>query len=107
MGFGDLADDGGIDDNVRSNNGDIVKVLSTVMHIVKNFLNEPPKAKIAFVGSSPNRTALYRRILKTYYEAFSNEYVISALIQENDLYKEVLFNPLSLTHYLFFYIRLI
>jgi hypothetical protein len=106
LGFGDLSEDGTIDDHIRSNNGDLVKVLSTVIHILKTFLHEHPKAKISFVGSTRNRMALYERILKTYYDKFSQEFTISALIQENGLYKEILFNPLSHFDYLFFYIKL-
>ena len=106
-GFGDLTEDGTIDDHVRSNNGDIIKVLSTIIHILKTFLHEHPKAKVAFIGSTPNRTALYARILRTYYEVFSKEFIISALILENDLYKEVLFNPSSPGPYLSFYIKLL
>jgi hypothetical protein len=32
LGFGDLLPDGKIDDKVTSNNGDIIKVLSTVIY---------------------------------------------------------------------------
>lgn len=37
LGFGDLLPDGSIDDTVASNNGDIRKVLTTVISIVKHF----------------------------------------------------------------------
>jgi hypothetical protein len=107
VGFGDLNEYGTIDDHIRSNNGDLIKVLSTTIHILKKFLYEHPKAKVAFVGSTSIRTALYARILRTYYDTFNKEFIISALIQENGLYKEVLFNPLSQDNYLFFYIKLI
>jgi hypothetical protein len=109
VGFGDLREDGTIDDRIRSNNGDIIKILSTIIDILKTFLYEHPKAKVSFAGSTPNRTVLYERILRTYYDKFSKEFIISALILENDFYKEVLFNPLSpaLSPYLSFYVKLI
>lgn len=35
LGFGDLSPDGSIDDKANSNNGDIIKVLATVIDILK------------------------------------------------------------------------
>jgi hypothetical protein len=35
LGFGDLLPDGSFDDKANSNNGDILKVLATVVHILK------------------------------------------------------------------------
>ncbi len=60
----DLLASGKIDDKANSNNGDIIKVLSTVILIIKDFTEENPEAKIAFSGSTKERTALYQRILK-------------------------------------------
>jgi hypothetical protein len=39
LGFGDLLPDGTIDDLANSNNGDIVKILASVISIVKDFVN--------------------------------------------------------------------
>ncbi len=64
LGFEDLLASGKIDDKANSNNGDIIKVLSTVILIIKDFTEENPEAKIAFSGSPKERTALYQRILK-------------------------------------------
>jgi hypothetical protein len=36
MGFGDRLPDGSIDDTANSNNGDIVKVLATVIAVLKD-----------------------------------------------------------------------
>ena len=40
LGFGDLKPDGTIDDTANSNNGDIIKVMATIIHIVKDFADE-------------------------------------------------------------------
>ncbi len=64
LGFGDLLPNGEIDDKTNSNNSDIIKVLSTVINIIKDFTEENPELKIAFIGSTKERTALYQRILK-------------------------------------------
>lgn len=105
LAFGDLAPDGSIDDQIRSNNGDLVKVLATVIHIVKAFLQGHPSATVFFVGSSPNRTALYHRILKTYHQIFSNDFIISALIEHENGFKQTRFDPASNQPYLGFFVK--
>jgi hypothetical protein len=64
IGFGDLLSDGCIDDKVNSNNGDIIKVLATVVDILRHFTTKYPQAEIYFQGSTENRTKLYSRILR-------------------------------------------
>jgi hypothetical protein len=105
MGFGDLLPDGTIDDTVNSNNGDIIEVMATIIHILKEFTLSHRQSKIYFIGSTPERTALYRRILKTYYQAFSNEFFISALIKKNGQYHEVIFKTTSEEEYYAFLIK--
>ena len=58
LGFGDLLPDGSIDDKANSNNGDIIKVLSTVIYIIKDFTEENPKYKNAS-GYIPERIFYY------------------------------------------------
>ena len=106
MGFGDILPGGSLDDRSNSNNGDLVKVLSTVIEILKEFLREHPISKVAFIGSTSNRTSLSERIIRNHYQRFSNEFIVSTLILENGLYREVLFNPASHLQYLSFYIKL-
>ena len=105
LGFGDLLDDGTIDDTANSNNGDLVKVLATVIQILKEFTREYPYAKVVFSGSTPTRTALYRRILKVYYPTFSNEFIISALIEGSLGYREVPFDHSANEKYLAFFVQ--
>ena len=76
LGFGDLLPDGSIDDTANSNNGDIVKVLATVVDILKDFTGLYPHSQVFFVGSTDERTKLYNRILKVYYSEFSKEFAI-------------------------------
>lgn len=93
LSFGDLEDDGSMNVTANSNNGDLIKVLATVIQIVKEFTKEHPRAKIFFAGSTPTRTSLYRRIIKTYYHTFSNEFIISALIELPEGFAERPFDP--------------
>ena len=105
LGFGDLLPDGKVDDFSNSNNGDIIKVLATIVHILKEFTGNYPHIKIIFTGSTQERTALYRRILKTHYSDFSKEFVISGLIKIKNEYDEIIFNPDIETEYVAFFIK--
>ena len=107
LGFGDLLPNGIVDDKARSGNGDIVKVLVTIVQIIRDFSTQHSNAKIVFAGSTPERTKLYTRIVKMYYKDFCKEYKITVLIKVNQLYKEVDFNPnLNLPYFAFFIKRI-
>lgn len=105
LGFGDLLPGKKIDDMANSNNGDIIAVLTTVIHIIKDFTDENPGAKIAFTGSTPNRTQLYERILRMYFNSFSNDFIITALTVSGDPPVEKLFNPEAQEAYLAFFVK--
>ena len=105
LGFGDLLPNGKIDDKANTNNGDIIKVLSTVIHIIKDFTQDKPEAQIAFKGSTKERTALYQRIIKTYWEPFSKEFYITALMGPVGSPVETVFNPEYKQVYLAFFVR--
>ncbi len=105
LGFGDFLPDGSIDDKANSNNGDIVKVLSTVIYIIKDFTQENPDAKIVFTGSTKDRTALYQRILKTYLNSFRKEFLITALEGPVSRPKEREFDAGYIGTYLAFFIK--
>lgn len=102
--FGDLQADGTLDDMTTSNNGDIVKVLSTVVQIARNFTAQHPDIKLFFGGSTDERTKLYPRILKMYAEDFEKEFIITAFIKTKDFVKEVAFEPEEAYKYLAFFI---
>ncbi len=93
LGFGDVTKKGTVSDRSVSNNGDIIKVLSTVIHIIKDFTLEKPEVRITFMGSTVLRTAVYQRILKTYYSEFKKEFRITAIEEIDNKMEEVLFNP--------------
>ncbi len=52
IGFGDVLQNGQVSDTVYSNNQDIVKVLSTVIEVIKDFLKQHPSAKVFLTGST-------------------------------------------------------
>lgn len=105
LGFGDQLPGKLVDDKANSNNGDIIRVLTTIVHIIKDFTSENPEAKIVFTGSTPKRTRLYQRILKTYYDFYRKDFTITALSQAKDGSAEELFDPNSTKSYLAFFIK--
>jgi hypothetical protein len=105
LGFGDLLPDGTIDDQVHSNNGDIIKVLATVVDILKDYTARYPKAVIYFRGSTDDRTRLYTRILRSYYQLFSEDFILMAIIGDKSSNETVLFDPHKHDKYLAFLVK--
>jgi hypothetical protein len=105
VAFGDLLPDGSIDDMANSNNGDIIKVLSTVSRILQDFTDRFPESTIFFAGSTEERTMLYRRILKTHYSSFKEKFDISALIVSKEDFRQVVFEPAENLEYNAFLIK--
>jgi hypothetical protein len=105
LGFGDLLTDGSVGVNVKSNNGDILKVRSTVVHITRDFTTRFPGIEIFFIGSTEERTKLYARILKMYYREFVKEFKISGLIEKFNSYTAVPFELRDAFDYFAFLIK--
>jgi hypothetical protein len=95
LGFGDLLPDGSVDDTANSNNGDLIKVLATVLGILRDYTAEYPQAEVFFAGSTFERTKLYTRILKTYYPTFSKEFTISAIKGSENANNRIPFDPMA------------
>jgi hypothetical protein len=65
-----------IDDKVITNNGDAIKVLATVVHIINTFFEQNPDVIIQIEGSTEIRTKLYQRIIVNYWAEFSENFSI-------------------------------
>jgi len=105
LSFGDLLPDGSIDDRVKSNNGDILTVLATVVQIARNFTAQHPDIQLIFTGSTEERTKMYGRILKMYYKDFCKDFRISAFIERDEAFEEVNFDPAANVEYLAFFVK--
>jgi hypothetical protein len=103
--FGDLKSNGTTDTYVNSNNGDMFRVLDTIICIIKQFLEEYPDTALFFTGSTYNRDLLYHRIIRINYSTIINEFKITTLIQIRNRLCEVPFDPSSEVDYRGFYIR--
>jgi hypothetical protein len=77
LGFGDYNfKNDSIDDKVKSKNGDMEKILSTVISIMGDYFSKKPDCTIYLEGSNSLRTRLYQLAIMKYYEEFSIFYEI-------------------------------
>jgi hypothetical protein len=77
LGFGDWNEqEQRLDDNVRSNNNDRDKVLSTVAITIIDFMRYHPKAVIIAKGSTPSRTRLYQISIQANWHQVTKEFII-------------------------------
>jgi hypothetical protein len=77
LGFGDkdpLTEE--IDDMVVSDNGDMEKVLATVISIIYVFTEKFPDKWVFIQGSSPVRTRLYRIIITKYLNLIKKDFFL-------------------------------
>lgn len=106
LAFGDVSPDGAINDLANSNNGDMLKVLSTIIHILEDFTTRYPHAGVFFSGSTDERTLLYMRVIKTYSTAFRTAFDIRAIIKSECGYRQIAFvEPLPDAEYIAFLIK--
>lgn len=77
LGFGDRKGNSWlIDDKVMSDNGDIKKVIRTVIHTIPIFFSKYPFYGLLFSGSNKKRTRTYALIIERYLDEFTKEYNI-------------------------------
>jgi len=65
-----------IDDKIVSDNGDMEKVLATVISIIYAFTEEFPDKWVYITGSSPTRTRLYRIIIMKYLSIVESDFTL-------------------------------
>jgi hypothetical protein len=83
LGFGDYNfKNDSIDDKVKSKNGDMEKILSTVISVMSDFFIKKPDCTIYLKGSNSLRTRLYQLAIMKYYEEFSIFYEILGTLEE-------------------------
>jgi hypothetical protein len=59
----EVLDNGVLDVYFESNNGDMPKIMATIVRTMFDFFATYPTKKIAFSGSTPERTRLYRIVI--------------------------------------------
>lgn len=84
LSFGNLKENGVIDDEAIDNNDDRDKIIATIIAIVKDFTLRNPDKFIFFSGRTPSRTRLFRIILWKYIESIRKDFHVYGVINENN-----------------------
>ena len=87
LGFGDLGNDGFIDDSVLTNNQDARKVLQTVAKIAIDFLAQNPTEVLQIEPIDNKRKQLYNNIFQRYFQDITIIFnVLGILNGEEEVY---------------------
>jgi hypothetical protein len=78
----DIQPDGSNDIFSKSNNGDLEKILSTVIQTILVFLVYYPFAKVVFTGSTPSRTRLYQIVLSKELDDVKEKFEVIGFTEE-------------------------
>ena len=84
LAFGDINEEGEIDDYCISDNGDRNKILATVAKAVDDFTEKYPDRWVLFRGSTPERNRLYRMAIGLNQEEIAAKFDIYVYV-ENQL----------------------
>ena len=84
LAFGDIDENGLLDDGVITDNGDRNKILATVASAVERYTSRYPERMIYFRGSTKARTRLYRMAIGLHLEELSLTYEIFAQMKSQD-----------------------
>jgi hypothetical protein len=84
LAFGDIMENGEIDDYCITDNGDRNKILATVFDVVNTYTAKYPERMIYFRGSTKERTRLYRIAIGINLEELARIFDIYTEIAEND-----------------------
>jgi hypothetical protein len=82
LAFGDVDENGCLDDCRISDNGDRNKILATVFTVVDLYTKKFPERWILFSGSTKERTRLYRMAVGLNLEELSQIFEIYAFIEQ-------------------------
>jgi hypothetical protein len=83
LGFGDYSDQHkALDDKVVTDNGDMEKVLATIIAIIEYFFDKNPSAGIFLTGSTTSRTRLYQIVINVHYSKLSQYFSIYGFYDE-------------------------
>ena len=86
LGFGDLAENGSIDDSVVTNNHDVRNVIGTVAKIAIDFLRKYPERTIEIKPVDDKRKTLYNLVFQRYFEEINTFIEVCGIIAEEEPY---------------------
>lgn len=83
----------------------VMKILATLVYILKHYTTQHPEITVFFTGSTKDRTKLYTRIIRTYYSLFTEEFVLYGIIGTDGDNETILFNTEAELEYVAFLIK--
>ena len=83
LAFGDLDENGMINDLSVSNNKDMMLVLATVIQTIIIFFQIYPDKRVLFTGSTPARTRLYQIIINREKPGWQSLFTIEGLLGDD------------------------
>jgi hypothetical protein len=86
LAFGDLLEDGSVDDRIKNDNKDRNRILATVAATVYEFTARYPEKMVLFTGSTVERTRLYRMALTTNFDELCIDFKIFGVNLKDDFY---------------------
>ncbi len=95
LAFGNLNNDGTIDDETTNDNKDRNKILATVAATVYEFTARYTDKTIFFYGSTAERTRLYRMALSTNIKELEKDFYVYGILQEKFLFRRVPFQKVQ------------
>lgn len=90
LGFGTVKENGGIDDQDNSNNGDMYPVFYTVINTVPLFFEKYPNSLLYITGSDKKRNRVYSIFLERNFNLLTESYNILGKSGYNDRFKTVI-----------------
>ena len=91
LAFGNLRNDGSVDDETTNDNKDRNKILATIAAAVYEFSSQYPDKLIFFCGTTPERTRLYRMALSVNFEELKNDFRIYGILKGMNAFEQVPF----------------
>jgi hypothetical protein len=82
LAFGDVTHFNRIDDRVITNNGDIEKVISTIIKSLYTFTDNRPDALILITSNRENRTRLYRSAFSKYIDELQKDFSVHGYLNK-------------------------
>jgi len=83
LAFGNIKEDGSVDDTTTNDNKDRDKILATVAAAVYDFTERFPDTFVFFTGSTNERTRLYRMAITVNFEELTDSFYIWGLTEKD------------------------
>ena len=81
-----VVDDKYDDDLIETNNGDIVKILTTIYQSINDFFDRYPDCYVEIIGNTEQKVKLYSKLVERYYNILIDKYQLNGYFKNKPLY---------------------